>query len=105
MPEITIYVTDKDGHDQALEAFTGWSLMEVLRDYQTGVKGECGGALTCATCHVYIDPSWWDRLPGPGREETDRLDQAFSVRPHSRLSCQITLGPEHDGLRLSVAEN
>ena len=105
MSNLTILVTDQKGQDHVLEAFTGWSLMEVLRDYQMGVKGECGGGLSCATCHVYIDPSWWDRLPPPTCAEQDMLDKALSALPQSRLSCQIVLTTALEGLHVTVAPN
>lgn len=105
MTEITIIVIDLKGQSHELVALTGWRLMEVLRDYEMGVVGECGGALSCATCHVYVDPVWASRLAYPCAEEQDRLDHALGVKKYSRLSCQIILGPEHQGLKVTIAPN
>jgi 2Fe-2S ferredoxin len=67
------------------------------------LKAECGGACACATCHVYVDEAWVDRLKPPSAEELDRLDEAFSVERTSRLSCQILMQPAFDGMRLRLA--
>jgi len=64
-----------------------------------GIEGDCGGSLTCATCHVMIDPPWAELLPSPSADETDMLDFAASpVTPRSRLSCQVQLTPQLDGM-------
>jgi ferredoxin, 2Fe-2S len=98
-----ILVTDHLGVEHRLEALEGWRVMEVIRDWGIGIKAECGGACACATCHVHVDQDWLDRLVPPGDEETDRLDEAFDVRANSRLSCQILMREELDGLRLRLA--
>lgn len=69
------------------------------------VAADCGGMLTCGTCHVYVDPAWADRLPAAGDEEQAMLDfTAAPRRAHSRLSCQIVLQPDHDGLTLELPD-
>ncbi|MCP8937248.1 2Fe-2S iron-sulfur cluster-binding protein [Alsobacter sp. SYSU M60028] len=98
-----IFVTDHHGAEHELEALEGWRVMEVIRDWGVGIKAECGGACACATCHVYVDPAWIDRLPAPTDEELDRLDEAHSVTELSRLSCQILTTEELDGLRVRLA--
>lgn len=70
-----------------------------------GIIGSCGGGASCATCHVYVDASWESVLGARGEVEELALDFAYDVRDNSRLSCQITLRPEHDGMVLTVAEN
>lgn len=101
-----IVVADAQGAEQEYEAVEGWTLMEILREYGLGGKAECGGALACATCHVYIDPQWLDRLPAPREDERDMIeDHALSPQVTSRLSCQIVLTPELDGLKIAVAPN
>lgn len=88
---------DLDGPD-------GASLMSVLRKHATGVVAICGGACSCGTCHVYVDEAWRDRLSPPDDGEEALLDSLDSRRPDaSRLSCQITLNPELDGLSVTVA--
>lgn len=78
----------------------GQSLMKAAVDADVkGIEADCGGTLTCATCHVVIDTAWAHRLPAPVPDETDMLDFAASaVQPHSRLACQVVLTPELDGL-------
>lgn len=102
-----IVFVGKDGTEQDLEAVEGWTVMEILRDYGVGgIKAECGGALACATCHVYVDPAWADRIPAPRIEEREMMeDHAMEMRDHSRLSCQIVLTEDMDGLRLHEATN
>ena len=67
------------------------------------VVAECGGACACATCHVYVAPEWLGRLVPTKQEEDDQLDMALAVEPNSRLSCQILMRPDLDGLRLTLA--
>lgn len=104
-----INVTDRDGNNHCLEAIEGWRLMEVIRDHgmadpRLAIKAECGGALACATCHVYVDEDWVDQIPEPTDEEIDKLDDAFEVDDElSRLSCQIILSEEMDGLSVTLA--
>ena len=102
-PALTIIVTDREGTEHRLPAEPGWRAMEVIRDWGLDIKAECGGACACATCHVHVDPKWADQLQPPGVEEIDMLDGAFEVTETSRLSCQILLTPEMDGLRLRLA--
>ena len=97
-------VTDRDGVEHEVQAAAGGSLMEPLRDNDLGVTAICGGMCSCATCHVYVDPSWAARLPAAMSDETDMLKDLSSYRPgSSRLSCQIQLVDEIDGLKLTVA--
>jgi 2Fe-2S ferredoxin len=69
-----------------------------------GIEAECGGACACATCHVYVDEAWRDKTGTPEQMEEDMLDFAFEVRPESRLSCQIRITPELDGLVVRIPE-
>ena len=66
------------------------------------VAGECEGSLACATCHVVVDPAWAGKLAAPTEDEEAMLDTVFDLRPTSRLSCQIRLGPALDGIRVSL---
>ncbi len=102
-PDIILNVTTMDGEDHALVALEGWRAMEVIRDYGLPIKAECGGACSCATCHVYVDRAWLDKLVPPSQEEEDMLDEAFEVQDNSRLSCQILMTPELNGLHLCLA--
>jgi 2Fe-2S ferredoxin len=101
-------VTDREGKTHAIEAEDGWRVMEVIRDAAArdpalGIKAECGGALSCATCHVYVDLRWLARLHPVSGEEKDMLDGAFDVRDNSRLSCQILMSRALDGLKVTLA--
>lgn len=100
-----IFVTDYDGKEHELEALDGWRVMEIIRDYGLPIKAECGGACSCATCHVYVDPDWADKLQAMEPEEEDMLDEAYDVQDTSRLSCQILMSEELDGLRVTLAPN
>lgn len=99
----TIRVTDREGVVHELDAPVGWSVMEVMREAGLPVEAACGGCCACATCHVYVDPAWLDRLEPPHADETMMLDEAFQVRDESRLSCQIKVRPELDGLSVTLA--
>jgi 2Fe-2S ferredoxin len=98
-----IHVTDQAGENHELEGLEGWRVMEVIRDWGLNIKAECGGALSCATCHVYVDPGWIDAVGAPGSEEDDMLDSVGDVRSNSRLSCQILMSDALDGLKVTLA--
>ncbi len=86
-----------------MEAENGSTVMEnAIRNAVPGIEAECGGACACATCHVYVDAAWTDVVGGPSVMEEDMLDFAWEVKPNSRLSCQIKVRPELDGLIMRV---
>lgn len=99
----TLNVIDRQGNLHAVEGLDGWRVMEIIRDQGLPIKAECGGACACATCHVYVDDAWLDRLVPPTDEELERLDDAFEVTDASRLSCQILMREEFDGLTVTLA--
>lgn len=98
-----IHVTDQDGTRHTLEALEGFRVMEIIRDWGLDIKAECGGACACATCHVHVAENWTDQLHPIEAEEEDMLDQAFDVRDNSRLSCQLLMSEELDGLEVTLA--
>lgn len=98
-----IFVTDMDGKEHDLEGIEGWRVMEIIRDYGLPIKAECGGCCACGTCHVYVDAGWVDKLYPMKDDEQQALDTAFDVRDNSRLSCQILMSEELDGLRIALA--
>ncbi len=99
-----IKVTDFTGTTHELEGLEGWRVMEVIRDHGLPIKADCGGACCCATCHVYVDPAWEDKLVAPTDEERDLLyDEAMGLKDNSRLSCQILMSEELDGLEVTMA--
>lgn len=97
MPVIT-YI-EANGSAMSVNAASGSTVMETaVRNSVPGILGECGGACACATCHVYIDDAWVDAVGDPEPMEEDMLDFALDVRPNSRLSCQIRVRDDLDGL-------
>lgn len=101
MTKIT-FVT-ADGERIETQAETGATVMETaIINAVPGIVAECGGACTCATCHVYVDDAWTETVGGPSHMEEDMLDFAFDVREQSRLSCQIKVRDQLDGLVVHV---
>lgn len=104
MPKISI--VDSTGNTVEVNAQVGLTVMEVAVDNNiAGIVAECGGACACATCHAYIDEAWLDRLPAMDDMEDAMLDSVLDRRPNSRLSCQIEITDELDGLVLTAADN
>ncbi len=92
-----------DGQSQVVDAEDGLTVMEAAKKALVpGIEAECGGACACATCHVYVDDAWREKVGKPAEMEEDMLDFAFDVRDSSRLSCQIKVTSELDGLVLRV---
>ena len=87
-----------------LECIEGWRVMEIIRDWGLPLEGLCGGACECATCHVFVDEAWFDKLPPPSEDEEDLLYSTLDQKPTSRLSCQIQLTDTLDGLVVVVPE-
>ena len=103
MAKITF--TQPDGSTQVVEGDAGMTVMETAKkNLVPGIEAECGGACSCATCHVYVDEAWREKVGPPSEMEEDMLDFAFDVRPSSRLSCQIKVTEALDGLVLQVPE-
>jgi len=100
---ILITVIDRRGASHVLETPTDMALniMELCKAYELPVKGTCGGMALCSTCHVYVESA--HSLPEAGTDEEDMLDQAFFVKPNSRLGCQLKITPELHGLILRLA--
>lgn len=103
MQIVKVIVQDMEGVEHSLDGLAGWRLMEVIRDYGLPIKAECGGACSCATCHIYVEPEDLERLQPMSFEEIERLDEAFEVKPNSRLSCQIILDDSMQGLKVQLA--
>ena len=100
---INISVKDLDGQVHEIQAREGDSLMEALREHEWGVPAICGGLCSCGTCHVYLEKDWPGKLRQADSDEQDLLDEFDNTKDNSRLSCQIQLLPEHEGLALSIA--
>jgi len=101
MPKLII--KDRSGKKSEIEFNSNFTLMEILRDNDYGIEASCGGCCACATCHVYIDEKWTNKLKNMDDDEESMLDQAFDVKNNSRLSCQIDLSEELDGLEIEIA--
>ncbi|HPQ21680.1 MAG TPA: 2Fe-2S iron-sulfur cluster-binding protein [Saprospiraceae bacterium] len=100
---IEVTVIDREGEEHLLEAPTdmGLNMMEVCKSYELPVEGTCGGMALCASCHMYVESD--NELPEPTEAEEDMLDQAFFVKPNSRLGCQLKLNEDLDGLVVRLA--
>ncbi|MEM8838790.1 MAG: 2Fe-2S iron-sulfur cluster-binding protein [Pseudomonadota bacterium] len=103
MAKITFILHDGDKRD--VDAENGSTVMEAaIKNDVPGIEAECGGACACATCHVYVADDWKEKTGEVEPMEEDMLDFAFDVRPTSRLSCQIRVSDELDGLVVTVPE-
>ena len=106
MTTITVHLVESNGVRRTLAAAVDQSLMRAaVAAGLDGIKADCGGMMTCATCHVYVDDAWSARLAAPSHDEDAMLEMtAAPRRPTSRLSCQITLGADLDGLTATMPE-
>ncbi|MGB5722457.1 MAG: 2Fe-2S iron-sulfur cluster-binding protein [Woeseiaceae bacterium] len=104
MPTIIYVTTDGQRHEVAVE--NGYSVMEgAINNNIEGIVAECGGACACATCHAYIDEQMLEKLPEMDDMEDSMLDAAYERKANSRLTCQIEVSDELDGLVVQVGEN
>ena len=104
MPRITFI--DYTGQERSVEAELGESVMQVARRLDVpGIDADCGGKCACATCHVKVDEAWMPKVGGRGETEDSMLAYATDVTPNSRLSCQIEVTAELDGLRITTPES
>ena len=104
MPTIT-YIT-ADGTRHEIDVENGYSVMEgAINNDIAGIVAECGGACACATCHSYIDDAWLNKLPEMDDMEDSMLDAAFERKDNSRLTCQLEVNDDLDGLIVHVADN
>jgi len=103
MPKVVFI--DHEGNKREIEAKTGTTIMEAaVQNLVPGIDADCGGACACATCHVYVDEAWFGKLKARDDMEDSMLDFAEEVRETSRLSCQIQLSDELDGIVVTTPE-
>ncbi len=103
MPKITY--KDYQGTSKIIEVKSGLSVMEgAIQKEIPGIDADCGGSMACATCHVYVDDKWLDKIPKAEDAEIDMIDMAFEPKKNSRLSCQIIVNEELDGLEVTTPE-
>jgi len=101
MAQITFI--EANGQRKVVKANVGESVMRAALDNGVeGIAAECGGCLSCATCHAYVDPDWADKIPAPSEEERVMVECAIDVRPTSRLTCQLLVTDELDGLVIEI---
>jgi ferredoxin, 2Fe-2S len=101
MPKIT-YI-DNQENSKTIEVENGLSVMEgAVQNNIPGIDADCGGSMACATCHVYVEEKWFDKLPKAGDGEVDMIDMAIEPKKNSRLSCQLIVSDELDGLIITT---
>lgn len=100
---VKVHVCMPDGTDVDFDAPTNLTMMEAIRDVgKLFIEDCCSGRMACTACHVYVDPAWMEKVGQPREEEQDMLDQAIKPNENSRLSCQIKLAPELDGVKITL---
>tara|TARA_B100000683_G_C12017613_1_gene360647 strand:+ start:124 stop:444 length:321 start_codon:yes stop_codon:yes gene_type:complete len=103
MPKITY--KDFQGNSKTIEVESGLSVMEgAVQNEIPGIDADCGGSMACATCHVYVQDNWFSKIPKAEEAEVDMIDMAYEPKKNSRLSCQIIISEELDGLEVSTPE-
>ena len=101
MPKITY--KDNSGNSRTIEVDNGLSVMEgAIQKDIPGIDADCGGSMACATCHVYVEEKWLNILPKPEEAEVDMIDMAYEPKKNSRLSCQLIVSDELDGLIITT---
>jgi ferredoxin, 2Fe-2S len=100
MPKMTFI--ERDGTRREVDASVGASVLQVARRYDIDIEGACEGSLACSTCHVIVDPEWFDLLKEASEDEDDMLDLALNLTKTSRLGCQIIITEELDGLTVRL---
>ena len=101
MPKITY--KDYQGSSKTIEVESGLSVMEgAIQNEIPGIDADCGGGMACATCHVYVKEEWLDKLPKKEDGEEDMLDMAFEPKKNSRLSCQLIVSDDLEGLTVNI---
>ena len=103
MPKITF--NDFQGNSKTIEVDNGLSVMEgAIQNDIPGIDADCGGSMACATCHVYVEDKWFDKIPKAEDAENDMIDMAFEPKKNSRLSCQIIVSDDLNGLVVDMPE-
>ena len=101
MPKIT-YI-DNEGNSKTIDVENGLSVMEgAIQNNIPGIDADCGGSMACATCHVYVEEKWFNKLPKAEDAEVDMIDMAFEPKKNSRLSCQLIVTDELNGLTVTT---
>ena len=100
-----IIYKDHQGNSITINVDNGLSVMEgAIQNEIPGIDADCGGAMACATCHVYVEEKWFDKLPKAEDAEVDMIDMAFEPKKNSRLSCQLMVSDQLEGLVVNLPE-
>jgi 2Fe-2S ferredoxin len=102
MPKMTF--VERNGTARTVDAPLGLSVLEIAHKHGVDIEGACEGSLACSTCHVIIDPTWFEKLAKPTEDEEDMLDLAFGLEQTSRLGCQIVMTAALDGLVVKLPD-
>ena len=103
MPKITFI--EKNGSSKTVEVENGLSVMEgAIQNNISGIDADCGGSMACATCHVYVEEKWFNKISKPEDAEIDMIDMAYEPKKNSRLSCQLIISDELNGLTVRTPE-
>ena len=102
---VKISYIENNGKSHTVEVAEGLTVMEgAVQNNIPGIDADCGGGMACATCHVYVKDEWFDKINKKSEGEDDMIDQAYEPKKSSRLSCQIQVSPEIDGLEVHLPE-
>lgn len=100
--ELHVTFITKEGEQLTYEVAEGDTILDIAQAYNLDMEGACGGSCACSTCHVIVDPEFYDEIPEPDDDENDMLDLAFGLTETSRLGCQIKMTKEIDGIRVAL---
>lgn len=100
--ELHITFITKEGDQKTFEVAEGDNLLDIAQANHLDMEGACGGSCACSTCHVIVDPAYYDKIPEPDDDENDMLDLAFGLTETSRLGCQVVMTKELDGIRVAL---
>ena len=100
--ELHITFITKEGDQKTFEVAEGDNLLDIAQANHLDMEGACGGSCACSTCHVIVDPAYYDKIPEPDDDENDMLDLAFGLTETSRLGCQVHMTKELDGVRVAL---
>ena len=103
-PNVTVIISDAEGNEQELSCKDGSSILEIAREHDLPLDGECEGTLSCSTCHVVIDPDYYGKLPVASTDEEDMLSVAHNVTCTSRLGCQVRVHANLNGIKITLPE-
>lgn len=100
--ELHITFITKDGNQYTYEVAEGDNILDIAQAHNLDMEGACGGSCACSTCHIIVDPEFYDEIPEPSDDENDMLDLAFGLTETSRLGCQVKMSKELDGIRVAL---